>query len=169
MLLHHCFGEVNGKRGAWGHALGGMGAITQAMAEAAQARGARIRTGARVARLSMRDGAASGVVLASGEEIAARAVAANMPPKLLFRDLVPAEALAPELRDRFLAMKSGSGTFRMNVALAELPDFTCRPGKHAARPPRRGHRHRADARLSGARLSSTRALTAGRPSRSSRC
>ena len=91
----------------------------------------KIRTGARVAKLSVRDGKVSGVVLDSGEEIAARAVAANVPPKLLFRDLVPEGAVAPELRAKFVGMRSGSGTFRMNVALAELPDFTCRPGKHA--------------------------------------
>ena len=81
VLLHHCFGEVNGKRGAWGHAIGGMGAITQAMAAAARARGARIRTGAPVARVMTEDGAACGVVLADGEEIAARAVAANVRAK----------------------------------------------------------------------------------------
>ena len=104
VLLHHCFGEVNGKRGAWGHALGGMGAITQALAASARARGATIRTGARVVRLLTSNGKARGVVLASGEEIAARAVAANVPPKLLFRDLVPAEAVAPELRERFVGI-----------------------------------------------------------------
>jgi phytoene dehydrogenase-like protein len=131
VLLHHCFGEVNGRRGAWGHALGGMGAITQAMAASARARGAEIRTHARVARLLTKNGSARGVVLASGEEISARAVAANVPPKLLFRDLVPAEAVAPEVRERFVALKSGSGTFRMNVALAELPSFSCRPGAQA--------------------------------------
>jgi len=131
VLLHHCFGEVNGKRGAWGHAIGGMGAITQAIAAAAQARGAVIRTGARVARVLTRNGKADGVVLASGETIAARAVAANVPPKLLVRDLLPDGEITAELRERFLAIKSGSGTFRMNVALAELPSFTCRPGKEA--------------------------------------
>jgi len=131
VLLHHCFGEVNGRRGAWGHAIGGMGAITQALAASATARGAQIRTEARVVRLLTKGGEAQGVVLASGEEIGARAVAANVPPKLLFRDLVPAEAVAPEERERFVAIKSGSGTFRMNVALSELPDFTCRPGKKA--------------------------------------
>ena len=129
VLLHHCFGEVNGKRGAWGHAIGGMGAITQAMARSAQARGATIRTSAPVARLLTENGRAAGVVLASGEEIAARAVAAGVPPKLLFRDLVARGSLAPDLHERFVAIKSGSGTFRMNVALSELPDFTCRPGK----------------------------------------
>jgi phytoene dehydrogenase-like protein len=74
-------------------------------------------------------GAVRGVVLTTGEEIAARAVAANIPPKLLFRDLVPPGSVDPELRARFVAIKSGSGTFRMNVALSELPDFTCRPGR----------------------------------------
>jgi phytoene dehydrogenase-like protein len=131
VLLHHCFGEVNGKPGVWGHALGGMGAITEAMARAALGRGATIRTGAAVAGVHVSGGAARGVRLASGELIAARAVAANVPPKLLFRDLLPADAVPPELRRRFLALKSGSGTFRMNVALGELPDFRCRPGKTA--------------------------------------
>ena len=131
VLLHHCFGEVNGKRGAWGHAIGGMGAITRAMADAALTRGARIRTNAKVKRIISRNGSAAGVVLSSGEEIRARAVAANIPPKLLFRDLVPADAVAPETRQLLTGMKSGSGTFRMNVALSELPDFTCRPGTDA--------------------------------------
>ncbi len=131
VLLHHCFGEVNGKPGVWGHAVGGMGAITQAMCAAAQARGASVRTNAAVANVTTEGGRVSGVALVSGEEIRARAVAANVPPKLLFRDLVPAAAIGPELRARFTGMKTGSGTFRMNVALAELPEFLCRPGKEA--------------------------------------
>jgi phytoene dehydrogenase-like protein len=129
VLLHHCFGEVNGKSGVWGHAVGGMGAITQAMARAAVARGVTIRTGTAVASLLVEGGGATGVQLTSGERIHARAVAANVAPKLLFRDLVPAAAVEPELGRRFTALKSGSGTFRMNVALSELPDFRCRPGK----------------------------------------
>jgi len=71
-----------------------------------------------------------GVRLRSGEDIAARAVAASVAPKLLFRDLLPHDAVEPELRKRFTGLKSGSGVFRMNVALAELPHFTCRPGKN---------------------------------------
>jgi phytoene dehydrogenase-like protein len=131
VLLHHCFGEVNGKRGAWGHAIGGMGAITQALAKSAEGSGAVIRTNAPVAHVLIKDGKTAGVVLKSGEQITARVVAAGIPPKLLFRDVVPDGAIAPELHDRFVAIKSGSGTFRMNVALSELPDFTCRPGKTA--------------------------------------
>ena len=129
VLLHHCFGEVNGKPGVWGHAVGGMGAITQAMCAAAQARGAVVRTNSSVAQVKVAEGRACGVVLESGETIHARAVAANIPPKLLFRDLVPDGAIAPELRARFVGMKTGSGVFRMNVALSELPDFLCLPGK----------------------------------------
>jgi phytoene dehydrogenase-like protein len=129
VLLHHCFGEVNGKSGVWGHAVGGMGAISRAMAAAAEGRGATIRTAAPVASVLVAGGKACGVRLASGEAVAARAVAANVAPKLLFRDLVPEGAVEPELRSRFTGLKSGSGTFRMNVALAELPDFRCRPGK----------------------------------------
>ena len=132
VLLHHCFGEVNGKSGVWGHAIGGMGAISQALAGAALARGASIRTSEPVAEILIEGGAVHGVRLKSGERIWARAVAANVAPKLLFRDLVPAAALAPHLRRRFLELKSGSGTFRMNVALAELPDFRCRPGTRLA-------------------------------------
>ena len=128
VLLHHCFGEVNGKPGVWGHAIGGMGAITQAMAKAAEARGAIIRTNAEVAWLRMNGGRAAGVILANGEEIRARAVASNIPPKLLFRAYVPENAVADDVRQRFTGIKSGSGTFRMNVALSELPDFTCLPG-----------------------------------------
>lgn len=140
VLLHHCFGEVNGKPGVWGHAIGGMGAISNAIAAAARAAGADIRTDAAVARVIVEGGRATGVELVSGEPIRARAVAANVPPKLLFRDLMPEagdtvlgeDPIDPELRRRMLAIKSGSGTFRMNVALSELPDFTCRPGKTAA-------------------------------------
>jgi phytoene dehydrogenase-like protein len=132
VLLHHCFGDVNGKPGHWGHAKGGMGAITQAMARAAQSRGAVIRTNAPVHRVLVEGERATGVVLQTGETIRARAVAANVGPKLLFRDLIAKTDVAPEIRDAFLAIKTGSGSFRMNVALAELPDFTSRPGKELA-------------------------------------
>lgn len=128
VLMHHYFGEVNGKVGVWGHAIGGMGAITQAMAKAATTRGAEIRTNTSVARVAVEGGRAIGVELKSGEKIAAKVVAANVGPKLLFRDLIPEESVDPETRTRFLGIKTGSGTFRMNVALAELPDFTCKPG-----------------------------------------
>ena len=128
VLLHHCFGEVNGKAGVWGHAIGGMGAITAAIARSAEASGAKIRLSAPVHKILVDEQRAAGVVLQDGEEIRARAVAANVAPKFIVRDLLPEAALPSDLRNRFLAIRSGSGTFRMNVALSELPDFSARPG-----------------------------------------
>jgi len=131
VLLHHAFGEVNGKRGTWGHALGGMGAISQAMEKEARARGVEITTGAEVAAVRVKAGRATGVALASGGEIEARAVAAGVNPKLLYLKLMEPQALDAEFRSRIERWKCASGSFRMNVALAELPDFTCLPGKNA--------------------------------------
>jgi phytoene dehydrogenase-like protein len=128
VLLHHCFGEVNGKPGVWGHAVGGMGAITQAMARAAEKAGAEIRLEASVARVVVEKARAVGVELQSGEIVRAQAVAANVGPKLLFRDLVDEKDVDPPLYRRLANIKTGSGTFRMNVALSELPNFTARPG-----------------------------------------
>ena len=127
VLLHHCFGEVNSKPGVWGHAVGGMGAITQAMARSAEAAGAVIRTGTAVEEVLIEGDRASGIRLAGGETIRTRMVASNLGPKPLFQKLVSADALDPELRTRFTGLKTGSGTFRMNVALSALPDFSCLP------------------------------------------
>ena len=132
VLLHHCFGEVNGKPGVWGHAIGGMGAITQSMARCAEERGAKIRLNATVAKVLDQGGRVTGIELTSGEVIKARAVAANIAPKLLMQDLVSPTAITTETRNAFARIETGSGTFRMNVALSELPDFTCLPGKSAA-------------------------------------
>ncbi len=129
VLLHHCFGEVNGKPGVWGHAVGGMGAISQAMARSAEKAGALIRVDAPVARVVVEKGRAIGVELKSGEVVRARAVAANVGPKLLFRDLVAPGDVEPVVGQRLRHIKTASATFRMNVALSELPDFTARPGR----------------------------------------
>jgi phytoene dehydrogenase-like protein len=131
VLLHHAFGEVNGKRGTWGHAMGGMGAISEAMAKEALHRGAEITTGTEVAAVRVKAGRAIGVALADGGEIAARAVAAGVNPKLLYLRLVEPQVLDSEFCSRIERWKCASGSFRMNVALAELPDFTCLPGKQA--------------------------------------
>jgi phytoene dehydrogenase-like protein len=130
VLLHHVFGEVNGKAGAWGHAVGGMGAISEAIAAEARARGVDIRTGARVERVQVRNGRVTGVVLADGTELAARRVVAGINPKLLYTRLFDPTDLDPEVLQRFGRYRCGSGTFRINVALAELPDFRAAPGVH---------------------------------------
>ena len=132
VLLHHVFGEVNGRKGAWGHAIGGMGAITGAMAEACAEAGVEISLEAPVEQVLVDGGRVAGIRLASGEEIAASVVAANVGPKLLFERLVEPSALTDEFKRRIKGFRCGSGTFRMNVALAELPCFTSlpEPGEH---------------------------------------
>ncbi|SFC91395.1 phytoene desaturase family protein [Massilia yuzhufengensis] len=132
VLLHHVFGEVNGKKGAWGHAIGGMGAITQAMAKAAQAQGVDIRTGTAVEEVLLAKGRATGVVTRKGERLDARAVVSNLNPRLLYTRLVDPGALPDDFLRRMQAWRCGSGTFRMNVALSELPSFTCLPGTEVA-------------------------------------
>jgi phytoene dehydrogenase-like protein len=132
VLLHHVFGEVNGKKGAWGHAIGGMGAITQAMAKAAAARGVEIRVASPVREVLVEGGRAVGVVTEKGEAIRARSVVSNLNPKLLYGSLIDSSVLPQDFRERIAHWRCGSGTFRMNVALAELPDFTALPGRAAA-------------------------------------
>jgi phytoene dehydrogenase-like protein len=126
VLLHHCFGEVNGKRGIWGHAIGGMGAITQALAAEARRLGAEIECDAPVEKIL------DGRVVVGGREIEARAVIANVNPKLLFLKLVDPSTLERDFRERIERYKCGSGTFRMNVALSALPRFSVlpEPGPH---------------------------------------
>jgi len=132
VLLHHVFGEVNGKKGAWGHAIGGMGAITTAMAKAVQALGVEIRLGEGVREVLLERGRAAGVVSTDGERLDARRVVSNLNPRLLYTKLVDPGALPPDFLRRMQAWRCGSGTFRMNVALSELPSFSCLPGKAAA-------------------------------------
>ena len=129
VMLHHAFGEVNGKKGVWGHAIGGMGAITQAMARAARGHGAEIETGAGVREVIVERDRAVGVILDNGEVIRAKYVVSNVNPKLLYTRLIPADALPAPFLDRIKTWRNGSGTFRMNVALTALPSFTALPGE----------------------------------------
>jgi phytoene dehydrogenase-like protein len=129
VLLHHVFGEHDGEDGAWGHAEGGMGAITQAMAKSAQAHGAEIEVSAPVAEVLHEKNQAAGVVLKDGRTIRARRVIANINPRLLFGRLVDPSLLPEEFARDMQHFRCASGTLRMNVALSELPEFTARPGK----------------------------------------
>jgi phytoene dehydrogenase-like protein len=128
VMLHHAFGEVNGRKGVWGHAVGGMGAITRALARAARARGAEIDTDAGVREVIVERERATGVVLDNGETVRAKYVVSSVNPKLLYTQLVPAQALPEAFLTRIRTWRNGSGTFRMNVALGVLPSFTALPG-----------------------------------------
>ena len=132
VLLHHCFGEVNGKKGAWGHAIGGMGAITGAMRKAVEALGVEVLTDAPVESLLVENGNAAGVLLADGRRLVAPIVASNLNPTLLFGRLVAPADLPADFRAAMAGYRNGSGSFRMNVALSELPSFTNLPGKAMA-------------------------------------
>jgi len=127
VLLHHVFGEVNGRKGTWGHAIGGMGAITQAMAAACVEEGVTIRLDSPVAEVLTRGGRAVGAVTEAGDVVEARAVVSNLHPRLLFDRLVDPAVVPVDFQERMGRYASGSGTFRMNLALSALPRFTALP------------------------------------------
>ena len=128
ILLHHVMGSVGGKRGLWGFVRGGMGAVSNAIAESARSRGAEIRTNASVQSIRVQDGRARGVVLESGEEIEAGVVASNLTPQTTFLHLVEPS----ELPDAFVAAirkyRSEGTSCKINLALDGLPDFRALPG-----------------------------------------
>jgi len=134
VLMHHAFGEINGEQGVWGHAIGGMGAITQAMAKSAFAKGVEIETDVAVCKVVVRAGRACGVELDSGEIIEAKVVVSNLNPSLLYNQLVDSDELPEDFTRRMKHYKNSSGTFRMNVALSELPKFTCLEQQPRATP-----------------------------------
>ncbi len=131
VLLHHVLGEVNGKPGRWGHARGGMGSITGAMAAQAAALGVQMVTDASVSAIKTDNGKVTCVELKSGESIPANIVVSNVNPKLLFLDLLEEQDVSSTTTEHFRRYKCQSGTFRMNVALSELPRFTAMTPENA--------------------------------------
>ncbi|HXF57059.1 MAG TPA: NAD(P)/FAD-dependent oxidoreductase [Actinomycetota bacterium] len=123
VLLHHWMGEVEGHEGAWGWVHGGMGALGWALAEAARASGAEVRTGAGVGRITVRHGRATGVELEDGTRVRARAVISNAHPVTTLLHLVGQEHLPPETVRDLRRFRSRSGSVKVNLALAELPRF----------------------------------------------
>jgi phytoene dehydrogenase-like protein len=132
VLAYHNAGRAFGVQGAWGFVRGGMGSISRALASAATAAGAEIVTGAAVSRIAVRDGRATAVVLADGSEVAADAVLSNADPVSTFRGLLDAGDVPAELRAKVDAWKIEGCSLKLNLALGELPNFTCRPGTTAA-------------------------------------
>jgi phytoene dehydrogenase-like protein len=136
VLFHHVMGETNGKRGVWGYVRGGMGGLTGALAAAARDLKAEIRCDAEVARILVKDGVATGVALASGEEFTARVVASNADAHVTFRRLLDPSVLPAEFNEGVDRIRYDSASLKINVALSELPDFTACPG------PQPGPQHR---------------------------
>lgn len=129
VLVHHKLGDVGqGQQGQWGFPKGGMGGVTQAMASAVRGFGGTIVTDATVARVLVKDGQATGVALANGDEYRAKTVVATGHPKHMFLDLVDAQALPDDFRQDLRRWRTRSGTVKVNFALDRLPDFRCKPG-----------------------------------------
>jgi phytoene dehydrogenase-like protein len=128
VLLHHYMGEIDGAFRAWGFAKGGTGSISNAIASAAKSVGATIRTEAAVRQVRVVNGRAVGVVLEGGEEIAAPLVVSGLDPRRTFLELVDAQDLPNDLVEQVRRFKFRGSSGKVNLALAELPDFTCLPG-----------------------------------------
>ena len=122
-LLHHALGEIDGISGGWGQVIGGMGAISQAIARSAEAAGAEIRTGAAVASIDVRDGRAIGVTLADGEEIRAPIVASGAHPKTTILDLAGAENFPDEVAQDMRRYRTRGGSVKINLVLSEAPRY----------------------------------------------
>jgi phytoene dehydrogenase-like protein len=136
VLMHHWIGEIDGHFGAWGWVKGGMGAVSAAMARAAQAAGAEIRTGIDVQRVAINgEGRAVGVELADGSVMGAERVVSNAHPTTTYLDLVGADRLPDEVVRDIRRFRTRSGSVKINVALSELPRY---PSWDQAGDPHRG-------------------------------
>lgn len=128
ILMHHCMGGVGGKRGLWGFVQGGMGAVSNAIADSARSHGAEIRTNSPVERILVRNGRAYGVVLQNGDELHAATIASNLDPKLTFLKLLEPQHLEPDFRASIEHYRVEGTSLKVNLALDGLPDFTALPG-----------------------------------------
>lgn len=136
ILLHHAFGSIDNQLGSWWHSKGGMGGITEAMARSAKAHGVEIEINSPVKKLlidSNKNGQgqnrACGVLLENGKTVQSKIVAANCTPKLLFTKLIEKGMLPKQFEKRMEQWRCRSGSFRMNVALSELPKLKCLKNK----------------------------------------
>jgi phytoene dehydrogenase-like protein len=139
VLFHHVMGECNGARGVWGYVEGGMGRLSEAIAAAARAAGAEVRTGSRVARVAVHQGRARGVVLEDGTEFQARRVISNADATVTLLKMVGEEHLHPDVVEGVRAIDYDSASLKINLALSALPDFRALPG--APGPQHRGTIH----------------------------
>ena len=129
MLGHMLLHEINGVKQTFGYSKGGMGGIAQALAGAAGHYGATIQTRATVRQILTKDGRAVGVELTGGRRVMARAILANVDVKTTFERLVSSDALDPEFLAQVRRIKATGVVTKVNCLLAELPNFTARPGK----------------------------------------
>jgi len=122
-LLHHALGELDGVSGAWGQVMGGMGAISQALARSGEAAGATIRTEAEVASIDVEGGRVSGVTLTTGETLGAPIVASGAHPKTTILDLAGAEHFPAEVAADMRRYRTRGGSVKINMVLSEPPRY----------------------------------------------
>ncbi|HET7173450.1 MAG TPA: NAD(P)/FAD-dependent oxidoreductase [Nocardioidaceae bacterium] len=129
VMAHHSIGDIgDGHLGNWGFPEGGMGAVAAAIEGAARGFGAEIRTDARVSRLLVEGGRVAGAVLPGGEEVRAPVVVTSLHPRTAFLDQLGREHLPDDFVRDIETWKTRSGVVKINLALAELPDFIADPG-----------------------------------------
>jgi phytoene dehydrogenase-like protein len=131
VLLHHYMGEIDGAFRSWGFARGGTGAISEAIAAAAREAGTEIRTQAAVASIRVKNGAATGVVLANGDELTANLVLSSVDPHLTFLKFLAPSDLPADFIDDVKRYKFRGSSGKVNMALDALPNFTSLPGEGA--------------------------------------
>jgi len=129
VMLHHYMGEIDGNFRAWGFQRGGMGAVSDACARAAQHFGAEIRCEAPVSQIISKDGHAKGVALENGDELFADVIASSLDPKLTFLKLVDPKTLPDDFVEKIRNYRIRGSSGKVNLALSELPNFTCLPGE----------------------------------------
>jgi phytoene dehydrogenase-like protein len=131
VLLHHYMGEIDGAFRSWGFSRGGTGAISNAIADAAREAGAEIRTQAAIAKIIVKNGRASGVVLQNGDELYANIVSSSVDPRLTFINFIEDGKLPDEFIEEVRRYKFRGSSGKVNLALDALPDFKCLPGPGA--------------------------------------
>ena len=141
VLLHHVMGSSGGARGVWGYVEGGMGALSNALAAAARQRGVEILTDAPVAKIDVEAGKAVGVGLLDGRHFTARRVASNVNAHLTFERLLDPALLPAPFLEAVKRIDYSSASMKINLAVRELPNFTCLPGNGEVGPQHRGTIH----------------------------
>lgn len=128
ILFHHVMGECNGVRGVWGYMRGGMGALSESLARTCKDFGGEIFLSSPVERITVREGRATGVVVHGGREYAAKLVVSGADPNVTFNKLMDEDVLPAEFVRNIRNINYDSASVKINLALAELPDFKACPG-----------------------------------------
>jgi phytoene dehydrogenase-like protein len=140
VLLHHVMGEAGGARGVWGYVQGGMGGLADALEKACQELGVEIVRETPVRSILTRDGQVTGVGLEGGGSMAAGIVASSVDAHLTFECFLDPNSLPAEFRRAVAAIDYSSASAKINLALAEPPQFTC-VDAHGLGPHHRGTMH----------------------------